>query len=93
MNRDLLSQGCRLRRTKHLPVASWPCSDRRFGDQGSIVLFDPLPPGWVVEQNVMDPMWEPLGFNGVNYYAYGGPATGNDFSARSDNEYVSGVRD
>jgi hypothetical protein len=49
-----------------------------------IALFDPLPPGWVAEQNVMDPIWEPLGLKGVNYYAYGGLTTGNDFSARSD---------
>jgi hypothetical protein len=28
------------------------------------VVFDPLPPGWVAEQNVMDPIWEPLGFKG-----------------------------
>ena len=24
---------------------------------------------WVTEQNVMDPIWEPLGYEGVNYYA------------------------
>ena len=48
------------------------------------VSFAPLAPEWVTEQNVMDPIWEPLGYKGVNYYAYGGPATGHNFAARSD---------
>lgn len=48
------------------------------------VSFAPLAPEWVAEQNVMDPIWEPLGYKGVNYYAYGGPATGHNFAARSD---------
>jgi len=46
--------------------------------------FAPLPPGWVTEQNVMDPIWEALGYKGVNYYAYGGPAPGKDFASRND---------
>jgi hypothetical protein len=55
------------------------------------VSFAPLAPEWMTEQNVMDPIWEPLGYiweplgyKGVNYYAYGGPATGHDFATRSD---------
>lgn len=48
------------------------------------VSFAPLPPGWVTEQNVMDPIWEPLGYKGVNYYAFGGPASGKDFASRND---------
>ncbi len=48
------------------------------------VSFAPLAPEWMTEQNVMDPIWEPLGYKGVNYYAYGGPARGHDFAARSD---------
>lgn len=48
------------------------------------VSFAPLAPEWVTEQNVMDPIWEPLGYKGVNYYAYGGPQTGHEFAARSD---------
>ncbi len=48
------------------------------------VSFAPLAPEWVTEQNVMDPIWEPLGYKGVNYYGYGGPQTGHEFAARSD---------
>jgi predicted amidohydrolase YtcJ len=48
------------------------------------VSFDPLPPAWVAEQNVMDPIWEPLGYKGVNYYAYGAPEGSKGFAARSD---------
>jgi hypothetical protein len=48
------------------------------------VSFDPLPAEWVTEQNVMDPIWEPLGYKGVNYYAYGRPESGKSFAARSD---------
>ncbi|HEV2401467.1 MAG TPA: hypothetical protein VGS27_31315, partial [Candidatus Sulfotelmatobacter sp.] len=48
------------------------------------VLFNPLPAEWVTEQNVMDPIWEPLGYKGVNYYAYGRPVSGKSFAARSD---------
>ena len=48
------------------------------------VSFDPLPDGSVTEQNVMDPIWEPLGYKGVNYYAYGRPVSGKNFAARSD---------
>lgn len=48
--------------------------------------FAPFPSDWVVEQNVMDPIWEPLGFKGVNFYAYGGPKAPYKFSARSDPE-------
>ena len=48
------------------------------------VSFNPLPAEWVTEQNVMDPIWEPLGYKGVNYYAYGGPLSGRSFAARSD---------
>jgi predicted amidohydrolase YtcJ len=48
------------------------------------VSFDPVPAEWVTEQNVMDPIWEPLGYKGVNYYAYGRPESGKSFAARSD---------
>lgn len=48
------------------------------------VSFNPLPGEWVTEQNVMDPIWEPLGYKGVNYYAYGRPLSGKSFAARSD---------
>ncbi|HEV2399599.1 MAG TPA: hypothetical protein VGS27_21825 [Candidatus Sulfotelmatobacter sp.] len=46
--------------------------------------FDALPSEWVTEQNVMDPIWEPLGYKGVNYYAYGRSQSGKSFAARSD---------
>jgi len=46
--------------------------------------FDPLPAEWMTEQNVMDPIWEPLGYKGVNYYAYARPQSGKSFAARSD---------
>lgn len=46
--------------------------------------FAPLPLGWVTEQNVMDPIWETLGYKGVNYYAYGGPVSEKDFASRND---------
>jgi hypothetical protein len=46
--------------------------------------FDPLPTGWIADQQVMDPIWEPLGVRGVNHYAYGGPTSPNEFSSRSD---------
>jgi len=46
--------------------------------------FDPLPAGWIADQQVMDPIWEPLGVRGVNHYAYGSPASPNKFSSRSD---------
>ena len=48
------------------------------------VRFDPLPSEWVTEQNVMDPIWEPLGYKGVNYYGYGRTLSGKNFAARSD---------
>lgn len=48
------------------------------------VSFSPLPPEWVSEQNAMDPIWEPLGYRGVNYYAYGKSQPGKSFAARSD---------
>jgi len=48
------------------------------------VSFDPLPAEWVTEQNVMDSIWGPLGYRGVNYYAYGRPQSGKSFAARSD---------
>lgn len=48
------------------------------------VSFAPVASEWRTEQNVMDPIWESLGYKGVNYYAYGGPATGHNFAARSD---------
>ena len=44
------------------------------------IAFDPLPAGWIADQQVMDPIWEPLGVRGVNHYAYGGPALPNEFS-------------
>jgi hypothetical protein len=43
-----------------------------------------LPSGWTRDQNVMDPIWEPLNLKGVNYYAFGGPHAPNQFAARSD---------
>ena len=61
--------------------------EMRTGDevaQHIDVLFDPLPSEWVTEQNVMDPIWEPIGYKGVNYYAYGRPQSGRSFAARSD---------
>ena len=61
--------------------------EMRTGDevaQHINVSFDPLPSEWVTEQNVMDPIWEPLGYKGVNYYAYGRPLPGKNFAARSD---------
>lgn len=48
------------------------------------VSFAPLPSPWVSETNVMDPIWEPLGYKGVNFYAYGGPSQGSTFATRSD---------
>lgn len=48
------------------------------------VSFAPVPSPWVAEQNVMDPIWEPLGYKGVNFYAYGGAAEGSTFVSRSD---------
>src|ERR1700690_3162360 len=48
------------------------------------IAFDPLPAGWIADQQVMDPIWEPLGVRGVNHYAYGGPVLPNEFSSRSD---------
>lgn len=59
----------------------------RTGDavaQNIEVLFAPLPSEWMTEQNVMDPIWEQLGYKGVNYYAYGRPLSGKSFAARSD---------
>jgi predicted amidohydrolase YtcJ len=61
--------------------------EMRTGDevaQHIDVLFDPLPSEWMTEQNVMDPIWEPLGYKGVNYYAYGRALSGKSFAARSD---------
>ncbi|MGH7633865.1 MAG: hypothetical protein ACRENC_09065, partial [Gemmatimonadaceae bacterium] len=46
--------------------------------------FDSMPPGWVAQQNVMDEIWAPVHVRGVNYFAYGGPATPHAFAARSD---------
>ena len=46
--------------------------------------FGPLPAGWVKETNVMDPIWQPLGLRGVNYYAYGGPTKDGSPAARLD---------
>jgi len=48
------------------------------------IAFDPLPAGWIADQQVMDPIWEPLGIRGVNHYAYGGRVSPSDFSSRSD---------
>ncbi len=48
------------------------------------VTFNPLPPGWVAEQNVMDDIWKPLGLHGVNFYAYGGKTATTSHSMRSD---------
>ena len=48
------------------------------------IAFDPLPAGWIADQQVMDPIWELLGIRGVNHYAYGGKVSPNDFSSRSD---------
>jgi predicted amidohydrolase YtcJ len=48
------------------------------------ISFDPVPAEWVTEQNVMDPIWEPIGYKGVNYYAYGRPESGKNSAARSD---------
>jgi hypothetical protein len=48
------------------------------------VSFDPLPAGWIADQQVMDPIWEPLGVRGVNHYAYGGRTSPNEFASRSD---------
>jgi predicted amidohydrolase YtcJ len=61
--------------------------ERRTGDavaQQVDVRFDPLPSEWVTEQYVMDPIWEPLGYKGVNYYAYGRPQSGKSVATRSD---------
>ena len=61
--------------------------ETRTGDavaQHIDVSFNPLPSEWMTEQNAMDPIWAPLGYKGVNYYAYGRPLTGNGFVARSD---------
>lgn len=43
-----------------------------------------LPPEWSRDQNVMDPIWQPLNLKGVNYYAFGGAHAPNQFAARSD---------
>lgn len=48
------------------------------------ISFDPLPPGWIAEQNVMDDIWTPLRLRGMNFYAYGGPAAPHTYAARSD---------
>ncbi len=39
---------------------------------------------WSRDQNVMDPIWEPLNLKGVNYYAFGAAHAPNQFAARSD---------
>jgi hypothetical protein len=49
------------------------------------VEFDSLPPGWVTGQlNEMDPIWQPLGARGMNYYSYGAPVPPATYAARSD---------
>jgi hypothetical protein len=50
------------------------------------VVFDSVPKPWVAEENVMDPIWAPLGLHGVNYYLYGGPTAAHAYAARSDPE-------
>ncbi len=32
----------------------------------------------------MDPIWKPLGYKGVNFYAYGGPSNKQDIAVRSE---------
>ncbi|MGB7212326.1 MAG: hypothetical protein WBC97_06810 [Gemmatimonadales bacterium] len=48
------------------------------------VTFGQLPAEWIVQQSPMDEIWKPLGMGGVNYFAFGGPVTPNNFAARSD---------
>lgn len=43
-----------------------------------------MPADWVRDSNVMDPIWAPLGYAGVNYYAFGGPARQSGYASRSD---------
>lgn len=49
------------------------------------VVFDSLPAGWVVDQlNEMDPIWQPLGARGMNYYSFGAPVPPDPYATRSD---------
>ena len=43
-----------------------------------------LPASWTSQQIVMDPIWQPLGLSGVNFYAFGAPVDDHNFAARSD---------
>ena len=53
---------------------------------GLRIVFEKPPPPWVATlKNVMNPMWQPIGAEGVNYYTFAGP--GNllrSYSERSD---------
>lgn len=48
------------------------------------VHLGPLPPGWISDTNVMDPIWKPLHLSGVNHFAFAGPVSPNQYASRSD---------
>ena len=43
---------------------------------GVAIVFAEPPPGWISPmKNVMNPIWQPIGATGVNYYTFAGPST------------------
>ena len=89
MNTRIVSISCSLYFCVSVMIAGQPApaTGNHSGEEKAKhtrVSFDPLPPGWIAEQNVMDDIWKSLRLRGVNFYAYGGPAEPHPYAARSD---------
>jgi hypothetical protein len=42
---------------------------------GVVIVFGARPPPWIAPmKNLMNPIWQPIGATGVNYYTFAGPA-------------------
>ena len=74
-------------------LPAWPASGAAPADTEAVgnavakrlsVQWGAMPKSWVRDRNVMDSIWAPLGFAGVNYYAFGGPVPPKGFASRLD---------